>query len=393
MALAGSGAYLEALSGDVLLHAFNESDLLAALVSLSATGSSTAAAGATVLVQQFGQKAHAGAGVSENGAVTGQSATLIARKGKVLVESKANNRSLAAGAALAPSGSTTLDLAGTYVHNAFSSEAVSRLGDNTRAEAWDSIGILADADNLVVSGAGAVSGSGSTTAALGGSATTVIFKNVVQALAGEHCDLTAYALNTGSDAGIQTANRQDRRRGVVVHAHSAEEIYMAAVAGSATGSSTANLVGVADTLLVQNIVNAHVGNNSRVSAGLNSAEKKDVDGDGQSDDSHGEGEILVEAKDDTFVVNFGGAISASGSATASLGGTVVTILFEKQVSAILDGGGSEVHAEKSITVDADSIDEMFLLAATFGVTGGTVAAGGAGNILLFENAVKAHLGG
>ena len=29
MALAGSGAYLEALSGDVLLHAFNESDLLA----------------------------------------------------------------------------------------------------------------------------------------------------------------------------------------------------------------------------------------------------------------------------------------------------------------------------------------------------------------------------
>ena len=377
----------------MLLHAFNESDLLAALVSLSASGSSTAAAGATVLVQQFGQKAHAGAGVSENPAVTGQSATLIARKGKVLVESKANNRSLAAGAALAPTGSTTLDLAGAYVHNEFASEAVSRLGDHTTATAWDSIGILADADNLVVSGAGAVSGSGSATAALGGSATTVIFKNIVQALAGEHCDLTAYALNTGSDAGIQTANRQDRRRGVVVHAHSAEETYMAAVAGSATGSSTANLVGVADTLLVQNIVNAHVGDNSRVSAGLNSAEKKDVDGDGQHDDSHGEGEILVEAKDDTFVVNFGGALSASGSATASLGGTVVTILFEKEVSAILDGGESDVHAESTITVDADSSDRMFLLAATFGVTGGTVAAGGAGNILLFENAVQAHLGG
>ncbi len=393
MALAGSGTVLEAMAGDVLLHAFNDSDLLAAMLSLSASGSSTAAAGATVLVQQFSQKAHAGAGISENPAVAAQKATLIAHNGKVLVESRANNRSLAAGAALALSGSTTLDLAGTYVHNAFSSEAASCLGDNSKVQAWDSIGILADADNLVVSGAGAVAGTGSTTAALGGSATTVIFRNLVQALVGEHSDLTAWALDTGANAGIGTANRQDKRRGVVLHAFSAEEIYMAAVAGSVTGSSTANLVGVADTLLVQNTVNAHVGNNSRVSAGLNTAEKKDVNGDGQSDDSHGEGEIAVEARDDTFVVNFGGALDATGSAAAVLGGTVVTILFEKQVSAILMGGIQAVHAEKSITVDADSTDEMFLLAATFGVTGGTAAAGGAGNILAYENAVQAHLGG
>ncbi len=393
MALAGSGAYLEAASGDVLLHAFNDTDLLAALLAFSATGKSTGAAGATVLIQQFSQKAHAGAGVSEDAGVTGQSATLIARRGSVLVESRANNRSLAVGAAIAPTGSTTLDLAGTYLHQEFASEAVSRLGDNTTAEAWDSIGILADADNQIVAGAGGLAAAGSATASLGGSAVTVILKNLVQALAGENSAITAWALNTGADAGIRTANREDRRRGVVVHAFSNETIYMAAAAGTVSGSSTVNLAGVADTLLVRNIVNAHVGNNSRVSAGLSSAEHKDVDGDGQSDDSHGAGEILIEALDNTYAINFGGALSASGSATASLGGTVVTIRFEKEVSAILDGGSGSVHAESTVTVDADSIDKLFLLAATFGVTGGTASAGAAGSILLYEDAVRAHLGG
>ena len=392
VALAGAGVNLTATAADILVHAFDESTAVVALLSLAAGGNATAALGATVLTHIFEQQAIASVGISENAGVA-DAATLVAQKGSILVEADAKNLSVSAGAALTATGQSTLSFADTVITNLFSSQGIARMGDNTNATAYDSIGVVADGDNRIVNGAGTIGATGANTAGIGASVGTLLVENTIEATVGRNGALTAYALNTAANAGILTANRAERRRGVVVHAFSDEEIYMAAVGGSIAGSGMAVVSGVVDTLLVRNKVIAQVGENTAVSAGLNAAEGLDADGDGETDDSDGEGEIAVEAHDETFALNFGGALSASGSSTVAFGATVVTISFEKQVSAILDGGSQIVHAEGDIHVTADNQDTLFLLAVTAGATGGTAGVSLGGNILLFDDLVQAHLGG
>ena len=97
VALAGSGVNLIAQEGDILVHAFNDSKVLAALLSLNAGSNTTAAFGATVLTQTFRQKAMASIGISESDPEAAQSAVLTAKKGSILLESKADSSSIAAG--------------------------------------------------------------------------------------------------------------------------------------------------------------------------------------------------------------------------------------------------------------------------------------------------------
>ena len=392
VARAGAGVSLTATAGDILVHAFDESTAVAALLSLSAGGSSTAAIGATVLTHIFEQQALASVGVSEKAGVA-DAATLRAARGSILVEADVENLSAAAGAALTASGQSKLNFAGTVVTSIYRSEAAARMGDHTDAAAYDSIGVVADGESLAVVGAGAVTVTGSAQASIGASVGTLLVENAVEATVGKNGSLTAYALSDAVNAGIQTANRAERRRGVVIHAFSSERLYLAAVGGSVAGSGVATGTGVVDTLIVRSRVIAQVGENTAVSAGVSAAEGTDADGDGSADDSDGEGEIAVEADGETLAVNFGGALSASGGSTAALGATVVTISFEKQVSAILDGGSARVHAEKDVTVSANSSDTLYLLSATFGVTGGTAGVAIGGNVLLFGDLVQAHLGG
>ena len=235
VALAGSGVDLTAREGDILVHAFDESKVLAALLGFNTGSQSSAAMGAAVLTQNFRQKALASVGISESEPDGEQSAKLTAKKGSILLESRADSSSIAGAAALAAQGQTSFQLAGTVITNNFSSQAISRMGDNTEATAYDSIGVIADGENLIVSAAGAADISGTGTVGLGASVNTLIMENAVEAAVGENSQLIAYALAKGADAGVKTSNRDERRKGVIVHAFSDEEIYMAAAAGSVPG--------------------------------------------------------------------------------------------------------------------------------------------------------------
>ena len=89
-----------------------------------------------MLTQTFRQKAMASIGISESNPEAAQSAVLTAKKGSILLESKADSSSIAAGAAVAAEGQTSFQLAGTVITNNFSSQAISRMGENTVATAY-----------------------------------------------------------------------------------------------------------------------------------------------------------------------------------------------------------------------------------------------------------------
>ena len=79
------------------------------------------------------------------------------------------------------------------------------MGDNTEATAYDSIGVIADGETLIVSAAGAADISGTGTVGLGASVNTLIMDNTVAAAVGENSQLIAYALAKGADAGVKTS--------------------------------------------------------------------------------------------------------------------------------------------------------------------------------------------
>ena len=83
-------------------------------------------------------------------------------------------------------------------------------------------------------------------------------------------------------------------------------------------------------------------------------------------------------------------MAASGS--VGVGATVVVLVFDKEVKAIVkEGPESRIYAKGDVDVNAKSTDNLWLLAITFGAAGTVGIAGGA-NTLLFQNYVEAALG-
>jgi hypothetical protein len=237
---------------------------------------------------------------------------IISKAGSVLVQALSNDWTLVITAAGGASASGTA-VSGNIQTTVAQNKTNALIGDYTKVTAYDSVGIVADHTSHIYLAAPtvAVSGGG---AGVGATIVTAVLRNEINAGAGNNTDITAYAMRMGSEAGILTSNRQQRRKGIVISALGAEDILMLGI--GASGASSAAVSGVVDTLVVMNKVNAKVGNNARMRSGTRPSDDKD--GDGNADGKSSSGDIDVEAEDDSVIYNFGGAVAVSADLLESV---------------------------------------------------------------------------
>ena len=98
-------------------------------------------------------------------------------------------------------------------------------------------------------------------------------------------------------------------------------------------------------------------------------------------------DILVDAEDDSDLVDAAGALAVGGS--AGVGATVVTLVYNKTVHAKLDA--QQASAAEAVCVNANSNDDVFLLAVSFGASGSVGVAGNV-NVLVFHSSIEAAVG-
>ncbi|MDO4528503.1 MAG: hypothetical protein Q4C03_06965, partial [bacterium] len=211
---------------------------------LAAAASTDApAVGATILVNIFGR---------ETSAVIGNDAILISTNGNVLVQADSHETAVifsVAGAAASQNA-----VSGNIQVNVPNSITGAFIGGRATVKAWDSIGVTANQDTTVV----AISPSltlGLNSTAVGASIQTNVLTNEVRAIIGEYANLIAYAQNSSTN-GIQTANRQSKRKGIIL---SALEKDLMVAGGVSAGAGNNAVSGVVETLVNRTTVIANMG--------------------------------------------------------------------------------------------------------------------------------------
>ena len=224
---------------------------------------------------------------------------------------------------------------------------------------------------------------------MGATLSAAILENQVKALVGKSAELFAKGMYNSSDptlAGIQLPNRTARRRGVLVSATANEMVIMISIA--AAGSGNVAVTGVVNTIIIRNIIQAQMDEGAKARADGDPATYTVTEGT-EPESVTVTSDVLVEADDDSTIINLAGSLAASGS--VGVGATIVALIFDKTVSATV-GANAEIHARGSVAVTANSNDSLWLLAVAFAGSGSVGLAGGA-NALVFMNHVTAMLGG
>ena len=311
LATVGDSAKLKARNA-VEVTALGESKLIGILAAVAVTSGSNPAVGATILVNVFNRR---------NIASVGSGARITSEFGNVIIDAFSDEKTIMVG--IAGGFTQGLSLSGNIQVNVGSSTVKATVGDGTVISAYDSIGVSADLDSIVVllAANGSLSVSSSS---VGGTIITTVMNNTVQALVGRNARLTAQTLG---GSGIKTRKRDEKRRGVVIHARADEVSVMVGLSAVGAGG-TAAVSGVVDTLVTKSRVQAGIG--SHVSGDDSDGEE---DPDPDSTVSAGDsGDVAVEAIANTFAINFGGALSVS-LGTAAVGATIVSLIFDKTVTA------------------------------------------------------------
>ena len=149
---------------------------------------------------------------------------------------------------------------------------------------------------------------------------------------------------------------------------------MAGVSGAA-GTQSFAAAGTISTLVVTNQVKAELGEGVTVTVGSETL----------TDEA---GDLTVDADDDTHIFLFAGALAVSTSTGA--GATIVAMVINKQVEALAEKLGT-VTVNGNVTVSANSVDKVYLLALAF-AGGGNMGIAGDVNVLVFQSTTKALLG-
>ncbi len=148
------------------------------------------------------------------------------------------------------------------------------------------------------------------------------------------------------------------------------------------------VTGVVNTILIRNIVQAQLDEGAKARAAGAPATYTVTEGT-ETETVTVTSDVLVEADDDSILINLAGSLAASGS--VGVGATVVALIFDKTVSATV-GANAVIQAAGNVQVLASSDDSLWLLAVAFGGASNVGVAGGA-NALVFMNHVTASLGG
>ena len=368
----GRGAGITATAGDILIAAtanVRERILLAA-----ASGTfGSAAAGAAVTV-----------GIFDNlvSARVGDGANLTSERGSVITRADVVNDSLIL--TVAGGAAATTAISGAIPVIVSGSQALATVGSGAILYAYDTVAVLAAADEELVIAAGSLSGSG--TAGVGATLSTLVGASTVLASIGDDCNITGKALV--ADGGVELSNREEKRRGVVVSAFSAMRLLLASVSGAASG--TAAVAGVVNTLVMENDVQARIGKHVALNQ---TSVARNADGTitAGTDDTSGDQaqEIYVAAGDDSHLYHFGGGLSVAG--TDGVGVATVVSVYDKTVRAAIGDGGM-AFAKGNVTVSAHSNDEQILIALALGVAASAAVSPGA-SVLAFDSEVSASLGG
>ena len=343
------------------------------VIGLAATGSGsgTVAVGATISVNVFEHES-----AVEIGRVT-------LRAGKdITVFATGEDFTVLVNMALGAAGSGNA-IAGAIPVVVSNTDISAKVGDGSKLNAGGSIAVAADLSSKTIDVAGGLAAGGGS-AGVGATLSTAVYGSAIEARVGRNVVMYAGAAGAGAaGAGVATPNRSDRRRGILISATGNEMLILVAVSAGAAG--TAGVAGVVNTLVAKNSVTASVGAGSSLYAGY----RENETAPDAPVATGGEGEITLEADDESSIANCAGALAAGG--TAGVGATVVVLVFNKTVTA--DASGARMlRASGGINVTANAKDDLWLLALAFGA-GGTAGVAGGVNALVFENKVNAALGG
>jgi len=357
---------------DVAVKGVSDSTMV--VIGMAAAGASTVGVGGTVIVNVFERDLNV---------LVGSGAALISTDGNVTVEALAEDMELIIGFALGASAGSA-GIAGVIPVTVSLNEVKAEVGSGAVITAGDSIGVIANLDSGVYIVSGAIGAA--STAGAGAAVSTAVLQNTVEALVAEDAALTANGKLQANinDSGLKLPNRKERRRGVVVSATGEENMLMISVSGA--GGGTAGVAGVINTLVAGNTYRAKV-DGATLNASGSEVEMTVTENGGESEKYTSFSDVAVEASDETFILDLAGGLGAGG--TAGVGATVVVLVFDKTVEAILSGTASSDAGD--VTVDAKADDDLWLLAIAFGA-GGTAGVAGDVNTLVFENEVTASLG-
>ena len=373
-AIAGIGDYAKlTASEDITIRTISKAKLIDLMLAAAAS-TDAPAVGATIMVNVFNR---------ETGAYIGDYSILVSRNGNVLVQ--ADSEETAVIVSVAGAAASQNAISGNIQVNVGTSKTYASVGDNVTIKAWDSIGVTANQDSTVVAISPTVS-YGSNSTAVGATVQTNILSSEVKAVIGQNANLIAYAQPSTTN-GVLTANRESKRKGIILSALAKDLV----VAGGVSASAGKNAVaGVVETLVNKTVVLANLGANAVVRAGFRSGDAVDGAFSGNTP-SEQEGELSAEADAHSTLVLFGGAFSATSS--TGVGATVLTLVYDKKVDAqILLSIETPSYVSGDVNVIAGTEDLVALVSVNFGVSN-TTAANVGGNVLIFQNQVNAQLTG
>ena len=442
----GEGAVLTSTQGDVELNADAKAQLISAIASASAapSGGKAAAGSLGVLVDLsdtevnnkaksvsadngsvnilangdsvIGNGSLAVAGAGKGGAggavinvnVFDRDVTAKTAAGSVInagenITSQANGKDVTVLVGVAAAGSGDgLALTGTIPVIVALNNITNEIGENAKLTAGGTIAANAHLSTRLYDVAGGVSvASGGS--AIGAVISTAILKNEVTNTIGKGARLMADAALPEDDANGSTSgasqevtDETDKTkkgvelrngkvvRGVYVGADSSETVILGSLGVAGSTSSTA-LQGVVNTLVISNKVKA-IANEAVMTAGYGTDPDKALDALVKG--IH-EGNVIVDAYDETYLFNISGALSAS-LGSAGVGVTAPVIVFSKEVAA--EAEDAVLLATGETAVNSETKDDVWELAVTAsGASGNAVAAGA--DVLVFNNSTQTKAGG
>ena len=383
----GDNAVINA-SGDVNVIALGSTDIIDIVGNLGISGGSVAV-GASIDTIVYQGTVYAGIGKGTQ--------ITTSNSGNVIVSAKSNDKlidlvigvGVSSGSA-AVNGSVAVIVAkqnvfaliGTPDSNNDYADAT-----GTKIQADGSVQVTAEAEQLILSGAGSAAISLGTAGV--GAGIIVVTDTHRWAEAGKGAEINALgkkavtgnfgklAVTSGTSGNVTYKNgKHDQMtiNGVIIGAFNTTNLHTIAVTGS--GGSTAG-VGIATVTVVEK---------AKSQAIINSGAKINQ---GSREGATGQSSVHVIASNDTVESVSGGA--ASGGGTAGVSGAVVVYTGIKETTARI-GDGAQVKAENAIVVLAHSDNQIYANVVGAAV-GGTAGVGATVSVIVLQDTTTASVGG
>ncbi len=383
----GDNAVINA-SGDVNVIALGSTDIIDIVGNLGISGGSVAV-GASIDTIVYQGTVYAGIGKGTQ--------ITTSNSGNVIVSAKSNDKlidlvigvGVSSGSA-AVNGSVAVIVAKQNVFALIGTpDSNNKYADaaGTRIQADGSVQVTAEAEQLILSGAGSAAISLGT-AGVGAGIIVVTDTHRAWAEAGKGAEINALGkkpvtgnfgklVTSGTSGNVTYKNgKHDQMtiNGVIIGAFNTTNLHTIAVTGS--GGSTAG-VGIATVTVVEKARSqAVINDNAKINQGSRTG-------------AHQESSVHVIASNDTVESVSGGA--ASGGGTAGVSGAVVVYTGIKETTARI-GDGAQVKAENAIVVLAHSDNQIYANVVGAAV-GGTAGVGGSVSVIVLQDTTTASVGG